>query len=303
MRNDGAMRAPLAALALAASLLCACSTTSAPASLRPAAQSSTTEPAPTIERQQLDLADPSRPVGSGGEQLSSSRPLPTTVTSPAGPGRHPLILLVHGYGVGPERYQQLADHLAREGAVVAAPSFPLEDPARGFPLDRSSLSEEARDASFVISALLVGPLGSRIDEQHVSVLGHSDGADVALLLGYDPPTEDPRISAVVAIAPDPIAFEPRPGGPPLLLVHGSADEVVPPSSSDEVAAVLSSARWSLTLEGADHASPAFGPSPWTATLRQAVGEFLAAARSGRLDALAAGLEQLPRSSARSWPGP
>ena len=67
----------------------------------------------------------------------------------------------------------------------------------------------------------------------------------------------------------------------LLLVHGSADEVVDPSSSASVFATVSAERWSLTLLGADHASAIVGPSPWTPTFDAAVAAFLVPVTIGR----------------------
>ena len=171
--------------------------------------------------------------------------------------------------------------LARHDIVAAAPSFPLADPAQGLGLDRSDLPNEATDVTFVLDQLEAGPTASHVDRTKVGVLGHSDGADVALELGYDPTLRDDRIGSVIAVAPDPIVGPVISGGPPLLLIHGSADEVVDPGSSLKVFDAVSAQRWSLTILGADHASAIVGPSPWTSTLDAAVAAFLVPLTDGR----------------------
>jgi dienelactone hydrolase len=282
------MRRPILALLLGALLLAGCSSSrSAPTSTdptlgsTPASTSTTvTPPSRAVVTEHLDLVDPSRPVVSGGVQRSASRSLPTTVVRPAGPGRHPLVLVLPGYGVGPSTYARMMAWLARHDVVAAAPSFPLADPSQGLGLDRSDLPNEATDVSFVIDQLERGPTAGSIDPDRLMVLGHSDGADVALELGYDPNLRDPRMGSIIAVAPDPIAGPVISGGPRLLLIHGSSDEVVDPSSSASVFARLSAERWSLTILGADHASAIVGPSPWTPTFDAAVAAFLVPLAAG-----------------------
>jgi fermentation-respiration switch protein FrsA (DUF1100 family) len=227
----------------------------------------------------LALSDPTRPLVVDGAEVNPTRPLPTTLVAPQH-GSWPLVIFVHGYDVGPSTYSRFLDSLASQGYVVAAPSFPLEDPARGYPLDESDLPNEAADVTAVISELTEGPLRARLVPGEVGVVGHSDGADVALMLGYEASLADPRLRFVVAASPDPLGFTPDSGGPPLLLLHGSADQIVPPSSSDEVFDALSAVRYSLTFLGADHASAIIGPSPWTTGFDTAVDEFATSSLAG-----------------------
>lgn len=224
----------------------------------------------------LDLVDTSRPVISNGVELATTRQLPTTLVSPATTGPWPLVVFVHGYGVGPSTYQRYLGQLASRGFVVAAPSFPLEDPARGFPLDRSHLTDEAADVSFVISQIEASAARLDVRPGRIGVVGHSDGADVALLVGYDALARDQRIEAVVADAPDPITSAIISGGAPVLLVQGTADEIVAPGSARAVFNQLSAQRWLVELDGANHAGPILGPSPWTATFDTATDDFLLA---------------------------
>ena len=270
-----------AAILIAGLVLAACS--SAPHAGAPHPTSTpvraATSPAPLdlpTTASTISLVDTSRPVVLDGEQLTATRSLPTTIVRPATKGPWPLVVFVHGYGVGPATYQRYLDQLAARGFVVAAPSFPLEDPARGFPLDRSHLADEAADVSFVISQIEADATHHDVIPGRVGVVGHSDGADVALLVGYDATLSDRRLQAVVADAPDPITGAVIDGGPPLLLVQGTNDEIVDPSSARTVMGQLSAQRWLVELDGASHAGPIIGPSPWTASFDAATNAFLVA---------------------------
>lgn len=242
----------------------------------------------------LDLVDADRTVPGDIGTLASQRNLPTVLWSPSGSGPFPLVVFVHGYAKGPADYARFAMALASSGYVVAAPSFPLEDPAQGFPLDRSHLADESGDVSFVVTSLeqQAGPL--HLVPGVVAVVGHSDGADVALLAGYGPGTADRRIGAVVADAPDPVPGEPVASAAPLLLVQGTADSVVPYTSSATVYAQVRAPVVYLSLTGADHLAPIAGGTPWTPVLDDAVARFLDAAVAHRgpvadpLDAVVAG---------------
>jgi fermentation-respiration switch protein FrsA (DUF1100 family) len=200
---------------------------------------------------------------------------------PARRGRYPLVVFVHGYNVGPSTYTRFLSTLASSGYVVAAPSFPLEDPSRGNGLDRGDLPNEATDVSFVITTLLQGPLAREIDGASVAVVGHSDGADVSLMDGYQQGLVDPRVHAIVSDAPDPMTGVIIPSAVPLLLMQGSADSVVPYASSQAVFQQVQAPRYYLTLVGADHLPPIQGGTPWTPVLDTSVADFLDATIAGR----------------------
>jgi dienelactone hydrolase len=243
----------------------------------------------------IPLVDTARTVVSGGKVLAGQRNLATTVWSPAGVGPFPLVVFVHGYDVGPLAFQRFCSTLASDGYVVAAPSFPLADPAQGFPLDETHLVDEAADVAFVITSLEQDAT-IRVDRSQVAVVGHSDGGDVALLVGYGRGTVDPRVGAVVASAPDRMTVAPVASHVPLLLVQGTADPVVPYSSSQSVYSQIDTPVSYLSLVGADHATPIVGPSPWTPVLDDSVATFLDAtvARRGTgTSSLAATLSTSP----------
>lgn len=228
----------------------------------------------TVARTEVDLIDGSRPVVSGGVTLAGQRSLPTQVWAPTASGTFPLVVFVHGYDKGPSDYTRFCTELASSGYVVAAPSFPLEDPAQGFPLDRSQLADEAGDVSFVVTSLEARAGALHLAPGAVAVVGHSDGADVALLVAYGTGTTDPRVDAAVAVAPDPMAQGTAASAVPLLLVQGTDDSVVPYSASQTVYGQVDAPVIYLTLAGADHLAPVTGATPWTPVLDEGTARFL-----------------------------
>jgi len=255
-------------------------------------------------KEQLNFTDASRPLESDGSIIDASRSLPTTVIRPATSGTFPLVIFVHGYNSSPSTFTRFTTSLASEGYVVAAPSFPLEDPSRNNGLNRSDLPNEASDVSFVISQILASDEATHISPRKIAVVGHSDGADVALEVGYVRGLSDSRVQAVVASAPDPVAVATISGGPTLLLIHGSADQIVNPSSAAQVMSVIHAQTWSLTFNGADHASAILGPSQWTASFDRAINDFLLATlKSTSSPELLGTLQQIPLATASYQAGP
>jgi dienelactone hydrolase len=227
-----------------------------------------------VTRTEQQLADTGRPLVRDGVVLAPDRQLPTYIWTPDPPGRYPLVVFVHGYDRSPLQYERFCSVLASSGYVVAAPSFPLEDPTRGFGLDRSDLANEAVDVSSVITSMEAGAATNRVQPSRIAVVGHSDGADVALEVGFEQGTVDPRVQADVAIAPDPITAPLAPSSAPLLLVQGTADSVVPYASSQSVFDQLPGPTYYVSLLGADHLPPIAGGTPWTPVLDGAVADFL-----------------------------
>jgi dienelactone hydrolase len=234
----------------------------------------------------LALVDRSRPTVSHGRPLSAQRALTTVVWYPQAAGPHPLVVFAHGYRIGVGPYRRACQALAQEGFVVAAPSFPLTDQTvAGTALDEGDTVNQPADMSFVITQLLAAngsgsagsPLSGRIDPRAIAAVGHSDGADTVLALGYLSGSRDPRVAAIVADGPDPL---PRPAGPPLvsavplLLIHGDHDTISPFSGSQRLVTQLRTRGWFLVLRGADHLPPIQGGSPWTAVFDRVTADFL-----------------------------
>lgn len=248
--------------------------------------SSTTMPAPTATLgpsgpQVVELEDRSRPVVVKGHVVAATRRLPTFVWLPPGTGPHPLVVFAHGYDVGPLTYVRFCAAIAAAGYVVAAPSFPAADPGRGLGLDRVELPAEARDVAFVASSLRSESFAGAIAPGSFGVVGHSDGADVALDAGFAAGLSDPSVGAVVAIAPDAFSFDLAPAPrPPLLLVHSDADPVVPWSESVQVFGRVATQRQFVTLQGADHLPPVATSTRWTPIVDAATVGFLDAVLRG-----------------------
>jgi dienelactone hydrolase len=244
----------------------------------PSTTSTTLSTAPlrglAVSTTQTTFTDPSRQLESNGVVLAPARSLPTYIWAPSSGGPFPLVVFVHGYDIGPLDYQRFCSTLASSGYVVAAPSFPLEDPSRGFGLNRGDIPNEATDVSFVISSLLGAAAARMINPGQIAVIGHSDGADVALLVGYGPGHVDARVRAVVSDAPDPMTGGVQASNVPLLLIQGTADSVVPYSSSGVVFDQIQSPVDYVSLLGADHLPPIAGGTPWTPVLDNAVADFL-----------------------------
>jgi predicted dienelactone hydrolase len=234
----------------------------------------------------LPLVDTSRPTVSHGQVLARSRTLTTEVWYPTHPGPSPLIMFAHGYQVGVTPYRRICALWASAGYIVAAPEFPLTDQAiAGSHLDENDKANQPADVSFVITTILALSTGSSTTSQlhglvsgnEVAVAGHSDGADTALADAYLPTDRDPRVRAVIADGADPLpgigTSTPLHSDIPLLLVHGTADTIVPFADSDTITGQLKTPGWFLQLLGADHLPPIAGPSPWTAILDQATTDF------------------------------
>jgi dienelactone hydrolase len=235
----------------------------------------------------LPLVDRSRPIVSHGRQVAPARTLTTDVWYPKGvPGPRPLVVFAHGFQVGLDPYRRACNAWAERGFVVAAPMFPLTDQSVAGPnLDEADIGNQPADVRFVISQLLAAtqsagtPLHGLIDAARIAVVGHSDGAETALLVGYGASDRDPRVDVVIADAANPLNVQPPSakirGSAPLLIILGDQDRSVPIQDGLRLLDQVRVPGWLLVLHGADHLSPIAGPSPWTPLLDRVTGDFLA----------------------------
>lgn len=233
---------------------------------------------------QLDLVDASRPTVSRGVTLAPTRSLPTVIAYPTGPGGPwPLVVFAHGFRLGPPGYTRLVATLTAAGYVVASPSFPLADEAvAGSRVDRGDLPNQPGDVTFVIDQVLGAaadpgsPLLGRVDGSRIGAVGHSDGADTVLEVGYHPTRSDARVRAVVALSPDAVvpAGTRTGASTPLLVEHGDADDVVPYRESVSVFAAVPARRYFLTLVGGGHLEPVTESTAWTPVLDATITAFL-----------------------------
>lgn len=199
-------------------------------------------------------------------------------------GPFPLVVFGHGYDVKPSLYKALLDAWAHAGYVVAAPTFPLENPdAPGGP-NESDLPNQPADVTFAITRLLAasseggGPLAGLISPSQVAVAGHSDGGDTALAAAYDARDRDSRIDAAVILSGAEIpangSFSFPAEGPPLLATQGTADTVNLPSETEAFFSAAHRPKYLLKLLGAEHLGPYTTQQPQLGIVERVTTAFL-----------------------------
>jgi fermentation-respiration switch protein FrsA (DUF1100 family) len=198
---------------------------------------------------------------------NGSRTLPTTIWYPSkdgkpAPGRFPVVVFSHGLGGMPEDYATLLRRWAAAGFVVAAPAYPKTH--RGVrEIDITDVINQPADASYVLSRLLEGPLGSSLDNKHLAAAGHSAGGITTV--GLFTSSRDNRLGAGVVLAGNALGVGLNFTGPsaPLLFVHGDADGVVPYAMGRAVYERVPWPKALLTLPGQGHLVIA-GTAAWLA---------------------------------------
>jgi phospholipase/carboxylesterase len=201
-----------------------------------------------------------------------------------------LVIFLHGYGADGKDLLGLADPLAPHlpNTVFVAPDAPERSAMNpmGFqwfpiPWIDGSSQEEAeagmRRAAEDLNAFLDRMM---IDEdmlpEQVALVGFSQGTMMALHVA---PRRDEAVVGVVGfsgrlMAPELLADEVG-VRPPVLLIHGDADEVVPPASLPEAAEALQAAGWTEVyahiMKGTAHGIAPDGLSVALAFLRERFG--------------------------------
>lgn len=226
--------------------------------------------------------------------------------APETPGPHPLVVFFYGgaWQQGERaQYRFVGEALAGLGCVAALPDYRTwpEVGFAGFMADAA--------AALAWCAAWAAALG--VDGGKVHVAGHSAGAHLALLLALDPrwlaaagydrarlagaiglsgpydflPITRPDIIPIFAGVPpeatQPITYADA-AAPPVLLLHGAADEVVLPRNSQALAAKIQAAGGRAELRlypGVGHAGTLLALEPWfagRAPVRAAIAGFLGA---------------------------
>src|SRR5690606_39769800 len=92
----------------------------------------------------------------------------STEDAPPAEGAFPLVVFGHGFGGRADHFRGLAERWAREGYVVALPSFPLSREEVGV----FDLPAQPRDVSFVIDELTAlpdgDPLARPVDAERIA---------------------------------------------------------------------------------------------------------------------------------------
>lgn len=302
----------------AAATSAAASVTPTTASASPSpSESATPSPSPTPPAYPLGtftvattdhtFVDPTRgTMARGSRAATSNRTLPTSVRYPGNPdgrGPFPVVVFAEGFNISVRDYAPLLDDLASRGYVVVAPEFPMATTIYDGNPSQADLDNEPGDVRFVLTSVMDtaaagGPLQGLIDPDRVAIMGHSDGAYVAAVIGYDPTFRDRRFTAAVILSGQAGDIHSSPGldgSPPLLVAHGTADEINPYWIGPAIQAAVSPPHYLLTIAGARHLAP-FTDAP----IRPAVSEVIAAFLDLHLRGIAGAAETL--TAAGNAPG-
>ena len=206
--------------------------------------------------------------------LPAATPQPGAAPARAG-GPYPLIVFAHGLDATPQFYGGLLTYWAAAGYVVAAPRFPLSSSTSPCGPVASDVVNQPGDVSDVITSVLMisagssGPLAGMVDPTEIGVAGHSDGAITVVGLVANTCCRDPRVKAAVVLAGAAAGF---PDGrydfllsPPILVVHGTDDPLIPYADGVDVFNSARGPKGLLTLIGGAHGSAALVPEVGAAT--------------------------------------
>ncbi len=201
-----------------------------------------------------------------------------------------VVVFLHGYGANGADLLGLADPLGEHlpDTLFVAPDAPESIPGmpsgfQWFPipwLDGSSEEEAERGLNAAVEDLHAFLDALMVDEdvlpEQVVLFGFSQGTMMALHVA--PRREDP-VAGIVAfsgrlLSPETLADEVK-CRPPVLLVHGDADDVVPPQSLPEAAEALQQAGWEEVfahiMKGTAHGIAPDGLSVALAFMRDKLG--------------------------------
>ncbi len=183
-----------------------------------------------------------------------------------------LVVLLHGYGANGDDLIGLADHWREllPNAAFVAPNAPESLPIAGFGgfqwFDLSTRSPEERwrgtqQAGPVLERFLAGELARlKLGAGRLALVGFSQGTMLSLHVGLrllPPPAAILGYSGIIA-GPEFLAADRQARGisaqPPILLIHGEADDVIPATALESTTNALSEAG----LTSSWHLSPNLG---------------------------------------------
>ncbi|GLQ26858.1 alpha/beta hydrolase [Sulfitobacter pacificus] len=201
-----------------------------------------------------------------------------------------VVVFLHGYGANGPDLLGLADPLAEHlpDTLFVAPDAPenvsgMPNGFQWFPIpwiDGSSEEESMRGMDSAVQDLNAFLDALMVDEdvlpEQVVLFGFSQGTMMALHVA---PRREDEVAGVVAfsgrlLSPELLADE-AVVKPPVLLVHGDQDDVVPPQSLQEAAEALEAAGWqdvyAHVMTGTGHGIAPDGLSVALAFMRDKLG--------------------------------
>jgi len=208
-----------------------------------------------------ELIDETRPFPAGSGETAEPRRLPVTIWHPtdaAAPG--PVIIWAHGLGSTRSDNRKTAEILASRGYIVAAADFPKTN-RLAQPPDVADVVNQPGDLKLLADRVLElgttagSPLEGRVDPEKMAYVGLSLGAMTVMLAAWQTEFYDPRIDAVVALAP-PSCYMPRPlfetPAIPALVMLGTGDAIVDYASSIASFAEIPAPSLVVSLERGSH---------------------------------------------------
>jgi len=205
----------------------------------------------------------------------ASRPLSGPRLAPSrGPATH-LVVLCHGYGADGNDLIGLAPHWQRLLPTVAfaAPNAP--EPCAGSPmgfqwfpisrLDPEEMQKGVESAADTLNAFLDSELARlELPPERLSLVGFSQGTMMSLHVGLTRPVKPAAIVGYSGVLAGAGSLQRQgPDAPPILLIHGDADPMIPAEALFASATALgeagASVQWHVS-QGIGHAIDADGLS-------------------------------------------
>jgi len=156
----------------------------------------------------------------------------------SGEAARSLVILLHGYGSNGDDLISLAPYWrgVLPGAAFVAPNAP--EPCPGAPegyqwwpitsLDRAQRAAGAARAAPILDAFIDAELARLgLDDSRLALVGFSQGTMMALQVGPARPRAIAGIVGYSGMLADEAALAAAPGRPPILLIHGDADPMIP----------------------------------------------------------------------------
>ncbi|MEM8731583.1 MAG: alpha/beta fold hydrolase [Pseudomonadota bacterium] len=210
--------------------------------------------------------------------------------APASGDLRSVVVFLHGYGANGADLLGIADVLAEHlpDTLFVAPDAPEACPGvpggyQWFPIpwiDGSSEEAAARGMEQAVKDLNAFLDALMVDEdvlpEQVVLFGFSQGTMMSLHVA---PRREDEVAGVVAfsgrlLSPESLAEETL-VRPPILLIHGDADDVVPPQSLPQAAEALQEAGWkdvyAHVMKGTGHGIAPDGLSVALAFMRDKLG--------------------------------